>query len=257
MMRPALSSGFLTVPLAHRALHDVAQGRVENSLSAVRAAIDAGYGIELDVQLSADGAALVFHDYDLMRLTGRAGPVQALTQQQARETPLTGGGGDTILSLPEILSEIAGQVPVLIEIKDQDGAMGADVGPLEQAVAKAIHGYVGEVAVMSFNPHSVAEMARLAPQVARGIVTSDYDPADWPLTEATCTRLRDIPDYDAARASFISHQHDDLQRPRVQELKQAGAAILCWTVRSPDAEAAARQIADNITFESYLAPHPA
>lgn len=257
MMRPPLSRGFATVPLAHRALHDAAQGRVENSRSAMRAAVDAGYGIELDVQLSRDGAALVFHDYDLSRLTGRSGPVRGLTRDEARALPLKGGQGDTILALPEILEQIAGRVPVLVELKDQDGAMGPDVGPLERAVAEAIAEYQGELAVMSFNPHSVAEMARLAPDVARGIVTSDYDPAEWPLNAQTCARLREIPDYDAVGASFISHQHDDLTRPRVAELKAQGATILCWTICSPEEDALAREIADNITFESYLAAHPA
>ncbi|MEH6774850.1 MAG: phosphodiesterase, partial [Cereibacter changlensis] len=86
----------------------------------------------------------------------------------------------------------------------------------------------------------------------------DYDPADWaPLPAETCARLRAIPDYDRVNASFLSHQWQDLARPRVGALRDAGAAILCWTVRSPEAEAEARRIAENITFEGYLAPFPA
>jgi hypothetical protein len=64
--------------------------------------------------------------------------------------------------------------------------------------------------------------------------------------------LRDIPDFDRCGASFISHEVDDLSRPRVQELKQQGAVILCWTVTSQQAEQKAREIAHNITFEQYL-----
>jgi hypothetical protein len=107
---------------------------------------------------------------------------------------------------------------------------------------------------MSFNPHSVAHMARLAPKVARGITTAAYDYAGWaPLDPATCDQLRGIPDYDRTGASFVSHEAADLSRPRVAELKAAGAAILTWTIRSPQAEAAARRIAHNITFEAYPA----
>jgi glycerophosphoryl diester phosphodiesterase len=151
-----------------------------------------------------------------------------------------------------VLELVAGRVPVLIEIKDQDGAMGPNVGPLEAAVAEAIAGYSGPLAVMSFNPHSVAAMADLSPKVPRGLVTSAYRPHDWPLPQATCDRLRDIPDFDRCGASFISHEVDDLSRPRVQELKQQGAVILCWTVTSQQAEQKAREIAHNITFEQYL-----
>jgi hypothetical protein len=111
---------------------------------------------------------------------------------------------------------------------------------------------------MSFNPHSVAHMARLAPHLPRGITTSAYDPEDWaPLSPTTCDRLRGIPDFDTTGASFISHEAADLRRPRVAEIKTTGAAILCWTIRSPEAEAKVRAVADNVTFEGYAARLPA
>ena len=110
---------------------------------------------------------------------------------------------------------------------------------------------------MSFNPHSVAHMARLCPTRPRGLTTSAYGD-DWaPLSAATCDILREIPDYDRTLSSFISHEAHDLSRPRVAELKAQGAAILCWTIRSPEAEAEAREIAHNITFEGYAAAFPA
>ena len=251
-----LASAFIDIPLAHRALHDVSGGRPENSRTAIRAALDAGYGIEIDLQLSADGQAMVFHDYDLGRLTDAKGPVNACTAAELAQIPLK-GGSEGIPTLKEVLELINGRVPLLIEIKDQDGAMGTNVGPLEQATALAISTYTGPLAVMSFNPHSVAEMARLSPDVARGIVTSAYDPDDWPLSTEMCDVLRDIPDYDRTGASFISHEACDLDRPRVRALKQGGARILCWTIRSPLEEAEARRIAENITFEGYLAALPA
>ncbi len=251
MTVPVLPPSFARVPLAHRALHDLGAGRPENSRAAVAAAIAAGYGIEIDVQLSADGAAMVFHDYALERLTSGQGAVRLHDAQTLRRTPLR-GGEEGIPDLREVLALVAGRVPLLIEIKDQDGAMGADVGPLEQAVAQALRGYDGDLAVMSFNPHSVAAMARLAPDVPRGITTSSYNAADWPLPQATCDILREIRDYDRVGASFISHEVNDLDRSRVGALKRAGAVICCWTVRSAAQEAQARAVADNITFEGYL-----
>lgn len=253
MTLPRLPQSFVSTPFAHRALHDIADGRPENSRAAIRAAIAAGYGIEIDVQLSGDGAAMVFHDYHLERLTDVQGAVQLLSADALKSTPLR-GGNEGIPDLPEVLSLIAGQVPLLIELKDQDGAMGPRVGALERATAQALTGYTGDVAVMSFNPHAVVAMQELAPDVPRGLTTSAYRPDDWPpLPKETCAALRGIPDYDRVGAVFISHEVDDLGRARVAELKKAGAVVNCWTVRSAAQEAVARQVADTITFEGYLA----
>ena len=254
-MRPRLDPAFLTTPLAHRALHNVSDGRPENSRAAILAAIAHGYGIEIDVQLSADDRAMVFHDNALDRLAQASGPVRALASSVLAQTPLR-GASEGIPSLPEVLELVAGQVPVLIEIKDQDGAMGDQIGPLEAATAQALQDYAGPVAVMSFNPHAVARMAELCPDIPRGLVTSAYDPGDWPLPEAICDTLRAIPDYDRVGASFVSHEASDLARPRIAELKAEGADILCWTISSPQAEAEARKVAQNVTFEGYLAAHP-
>ncbi|KHA53830.1 glycerophosphodiester phosphodiesterase family protein [Sulfitobacter geojensis] len=247
-----LSRLFYDIPLAHRALHDVNAGRPENSRAAIRAAIDAGYGIEIDVQLSADDAAMVFHDYALDRLTDQTGPIRLRGADDLAKIPLK-GGDEGIPDLPEVLALVAGQVPLVIELKDQDGAMGPNIGALEQATADAVATYAGPLAVMSFNPNSVARMAELLPAVPRGIVTSAYRYADWPLSRATCDHLRDIPDYDRAQACFISHEVGDLSAPRVAALKAQGAMICCWTVRSAAQEAEARKLADNITFEGYAA----
>lgn len=256
-MIPPLPDVFRSIPIAHRALHDAADHRPENSRAAVRAAIEAGYGIEIDLQLSADGQALVFHDYDLRRMTGEPGAIRLRTAAEAGTLALRGGDGETIPTLPEILDLVAGRAPLLIELKDQDGGMGPDIGALDAATAEALAGYDGPVAVMSFNPHSVAELARLAPDVPRGLVTESYGPTTVPLPTATRDRLREIPDFDRCGAGFISHEVHDLLRDRVQDLRRAGVPVLCWTVRSVETEAFARQYADNITFEGYLAAIPA
>lgn len=247
----ALPADFLAAPLAHRALHDVTNQRPENSRAAVLAAVSAGYGIEIDLQLSADGQAMVFHDYKLDRLTGRRGMLGDHQAAELQSIPLT-GTDEGIATLHDILELVAGRVAVLIELKDQDGAMGSNVGGLEIATSVALSNYQGAVAVMSFNPHSMITMARLAPKVARGLVTGAYDASDWPKLPATLRdHLRGISDLAASGASFISHQASDLSRRRVSELRAQGLPVLCWTVRSPEQEAQARLLADNITFEGY------
>ena len=137
-----LPQAFYTTPIAHRGFHHRDAGRPENSFAAFQAAIDRGYGIELDVQLSRDGVALVFHDYALDRLTGQTGAIRQRDADDLCQITLT-GGRDTIPTLPQVLELIAGRVPLLVEIKDQDGGMGTDIGPLEDAVAEALRDYVG------------------------------------------------------------------------------------------------------------------
>jgi len=105
---------------------------------------------------------------------------------------------------------------------------------------------------MSFNPHSMAAMQKLAPGVPRGLTTDPFRRVNWPVPAARLKELARIPDFDRVGASFISHKHDDLTNPRGAELKRAGAAILCWTVRTPAQDQAARRVADNVTFEGYL-----
>lgn len=246
----ALPEAFMARPFAHRALHNSAKGVVENSRAAVRAACEAGYAIELDVQCSADGRAMVFHDERLERLTEGTGFVRARTCAELGQTPLRQSGGEGVPSLEEICALIGGRVPLVVEIKDQDGALGKSGGVLEADVARVLAGYGGAVAVMSFNPHSMVRMRGLLPAVARGLVSCDFAPQDWEtVPSARLDELRALPDLSRCGASFVSHQWRDLAR--VRELRASGLPILCWTVRSPAQEAEARQGADQITFEGY------
>ena len=253
-MNALLPTEFLTRPIAHRGLHDTSGGRPENSRAAVKAAVERGYGIEIDVQITSDKRAAVFHDYALERMTGREGLVRERSMQELASIALR-GSSESIPDLADVLGLVAGRVPLLIEIKDPDGTFGPDVGSLEGAVARTLAGYNGPAAVMSFNPHSVAAMQALAPGVPRGLVTCAFREADWPIPEARRAELAGIPDYERAGASFISHDVRDLDCARVLDLRRSGAGILCWTVRSAEEECRARAIAANVTFEGYLPLH--
>ncbi|VAW04947.1 Glycerophosphoryl diester phosphodiesterase, partial [hydrothermal vent metagenome] len=105
-----LPNDFKRIPFAHRGLHDVKHGRPENSRASIRAAIAAGYGIEMDLQLSRDGRAMVFHDYDLRRLTAEQGAIQLRDSADLHETPLI-GGEEGIPTFAEVLELVAGRVP--------------------------------------------------------------------------------------------------------------------------------------------------
>lgn len=240
---------FTAAPIAHRGLHG--PGVPENSLAAALAAISAGYGIELDIQPAVDGTPMVFHDYDLVRLTGKAALINHHSVSDLAAMHLW-DTSETVPTLAQMLELVGGRVPLLIEIKDQDGALGPDIGVLHKRVADTLQGYQGPVAVMSFNPHIVRAFHGVAPEIPVGITSCDFPAHDWPLVEISVrNHLAEIADFDDVGACFISHDVKDLTNPRVDALKAQGVTVLCWTVRSIEQESTARRIADNITFEGY------
>ncbi len=229
---PALAR-LIARPFAHRGLHG--QGRIENSRAAFEAAIAQGQGIELDVQASRDGHAVVFHDYDLDRLTTASGKVARRTLAELREVALR-ETGETIPDLPEILALIDGRAPLLIEIK----APRRVVGPLCRSVREALQGYGGPVAVMSFNPEVGRWFSIHAPQTLRGLVVTEQEKrgprgelerrlALWrSRPHFLAYDIRDLPSHFAAKA----------RRP-----------VLTWTVRTGEQRTRAALHADQIIHE--------
>ncbi|REJ61266.1 MAG: phosphodiesterase [Proteobacteria bacterium] len=252
---PALDPAFLKTPIAHRALHDATKGVYENCRSAIIAAIEHGYAIEIDLQLSADGRAMVFHDDTLDRLTDKHGDVSDYTAAELTQIKV-GSGQDVIEPLEDILRLVDGRVPLLIELKDQSRQLSQTDGRLEQATIDALSLYEGAVAVMSFNPHMIATMAKLSPDLPLGLTTGSFMDPTWGIDAERIEHLSQIADFDPTRYSFVSHFALELAAPCIQMLKDQGTAIFTWTIRSPEAEAVARQTVDNITFEGYLAAHP-
>lgn len=194
---------------------------------------------------------MVFHDDTLDRLTRAKGAVTARTKRDLTRLRLR-GSSERIPTLRDVLALVEGRVPLLIEVKDQSRSLGPVDGQLEADTATALADYQGPVAVMSFNPHSMAAMARLAPHIPRGLVTCTFAPEDWPGTApARLADLAAITDFERVEASFISHDWRALDMAPVAELKARGVPVLCWTIRDAEQEAQARQTADTITFEGY------
>ena len=155
-------------PFAHRGLHGLKKGVVENSRRAFLEAIRQRYGIELDVRPAADGTAMVFHDRVLDRLTAEKGPVSARSPEELSKIGLS-GSKDVIEPLGDILRFVAGRVPVLVELKEDSGRHE----DLCKSVAGALARYKGNAAVVSFNPDMMDWFRRHAPKITRGIVSFD------------------------------------------------------------------------------------
>ena len=205
---------------AHRGLHDARGGRVENSPSAFAAAIAAGLGIECDVQRSRDGQAVVFHDEDLARLTGREGRVDDESAGTLTQFALT-GSTDTIPLLGTLLAQVGGRVPLLIEVKI---ARGSRVTPLCLAVHRALEGYSGPVAVMSFDPRVSSWFYRYSPHVVRGLVMTE---AGWRTLGAKARRHFALW---RARPDFLAYDIDDIGGSFATGQRRRGIPLLTWTV---------------------------
>jgi len=217
---------------AHRGLHG--PGVPENSLAAASAAIERALGIECDVQKSADGKAVVFHDWDLDRLTKRTGPVGALTAEKLGQIFLA-GSIDRIPSLREFVGLVGGQVPVLIEIKSKRETHPA---PLCFAVRRVLEGYRGAYAVMSFDPRVGHWFARHSPQAVRGLVVTEENRRSfpWQLYRHWCLWH--------AKPDFLAYDVRDLPSRFAAAQRARGFPVLTWTVRSPELREIAAHYAD-------------
>ena len=247
-----LLAPFINGPIAHRTLHDVKSGRPENSWEGLEAAISHGFAIEIDLQLSLDGIPMVFHDYKLNRVTNETGLISEKRAEELEKIILK-GGKKCIPRFDTFMSYIDGRVPVLIELKDQDGALGKSTSVFEIAVCQTLKHYKGAVAIMSFNPFMMEECAKILPDIPRGLITEIFKQNEWTrISKSRCDELTMISDYSLAKATFISHDHKDLNSDVVARLKKTGATILCWTVRNQNQDTRARKVADSVTFENYL-----
>jgi glycerophosphoryl diester phosphodiesterase len=237
--------GWLTrTPIAHRGLHDAKAGVPENSLAAFEAAIAAGYGIELDLQLSADGVAVVFHDDRLDRLTGRQGALADETVDALGGMRLL-GTAEKIPSFRRTLATVAGRAPLLVELK----TLGRAVGPLEAAAWHELAGYTGRFAVQSFEPRTVAWFRRHVPDACRGQISGLYRDDRQGQSALRRFLLRNLLLSGPGRPDFIAYDVHGLGRPPVRLARRLGLPVLTWTVRTGEQLTTARALADNVIFE--------
>ncbi|WP_271439565.1 glycerophosphodiester phosphodiesterase family protein [Pontixanthobacter luteolus] len=222
---------------AHRGLH--APGVPENSSGAFADAIRRGMGIECDIQRSRDGRAMVFHDWDLDRLTDLSGPVAKLDAAQLEEVRLS-GSNDAIQSLPRFLDQVGGQVPVLIELKS---AYDRRINSLCMEVHRALEGYQGKYGVMSFDPRVSRWFSAHAPRTVRGLVLKDRD-FRGPLGPAK-RRLAMW----HARPDFLACDVRDLPSAFIAAQRGRGVPVASWTVKTAELRTVALENVDALISE--------
>jgi len=238
---------WLKRPIAHRGLHDASRGVMENSLSAVKAAMGRGYAIEVDLQCAAGDMPVVFHDDTLDRLTGQSGPVAAHDAATLGRVRLK-NSSDTILSLSDLLALVDGYVPLVFEVKNT----GRRDRGFETNIAEQLTAYTGPAAVMSFDPNAVAAFRQESPSLPRGLIAgrfcSSEDNKD--LTGLQRFAMRHLLSATFAQPHFIAYDIEAL--PALAPLLAKfvfGLPLLAWTVRTDAERERALRYADAMIFE--------
>lgn len=224
-------------PIAHRGLHTAESP--ENSLAAVEHAIEAGYPVELDVRLTAEGVPVVFHDETLDRLTRETGLVRNTSWNELSGYTLL-DTAETVPRFVDVLDTVDGQVPLLVELKQTDR-----LNALATAVTSCLDEYDGQFAVQSFDPRLVGWFRRHRPDWPRGQLAG-LDASDSSLARFAVNRLLTNL---YTRPDFVGYRHERLPYPPVDRFRERGRHVLAWTVRSETARWNVDPFVDGIIFE--------
>ncbi len=243
-------------PVAHRGLHDLARGIIENTPSAFAAAIAGNYAIECDLQLAGDGEAMVHHDDALGRLTEGSGRLHAMTTDALKRAPFR-HTGDRMMTLSELLHLVAGRVPLVIELKSRfDGDRRLVI-----KTAQVLAGYAGRAAVMSFDPAQIRALREIAPELPRGLVAerryrgphqgSHQVPREDSAGAETRRALAYLQQGVQSRPQFVAYAVKDLPATLPLAAHVLGLPVLTWTVRTDEDRQRAARWADQMIFEGF------
>ncbi len=245
-----LDAAFLK-PIAHRGLHDLARGRIENSIPAFEAAIARGYGIECDVRPAACGTPMVFHDAKLTRLVDSPEALEALDAGALKRLRYR-GDDSPIVELAALLELVAGREPLLIEVKSE---WEAPDSRFLKSIASLSTAYRGPIALMSFDPAVMAPMKELAPGIPRGMVSGLYEGDGWwrdKLDADRAYRLSHFLESRPVAPDFYAYDVKALPTPVTRFVREVmGLPLLTWTVRTPEQRKIADRWADAPIFEGY------
>ena len=236
-------------PVAHRGLHDAAAGVIENTPSAFAAAVGANYAIECDLQISADGEAMVHHDDALGRLTEGSGRLDQMTSAELRRVAFK-ATTDRMISVGELCDLVAARVTLVIELKS--GRAGDQ--RLASRAAQILSAYAGPAALMSFDPAQIAAVRRSAPLLTRGLVAEGWS-GHFERGELLARGERALAygrDALRARPQFIAYSVKELPATLPLAARRlCGMPLLTWTVRSTDDRQRAARWADQMIFEGF------
>ena len=229
---------------AHRGLFDNETYAPENSIAAIQKAIEAGYGIEFDVQLSKDNVPVVFHDASLKRMCGVDGKVWEYTIEELQKLRL-GKSNETIPTFAHVLEIIDGRVPLIIEYKMD--RVNTKVCELGNALLEK---YKGTYCIESFHPLAVLWYRKNRPDVIRGQLSQDYGKTEYRGIQYWL--MKNLLTNFATRPDFIAYRHSDAKNLSRCLCKLLGALSVAWTIRSEEQYNKAKPHFDLFIFDSFM-----
>ncbi len=236
---------YRSLKYAHRGLHG--NGAAENSMTAFSRAVEAGFGIELDVRLSSDGRLVVFHDDTLDRVCGVEGRVDAYTAEELSGISLA-GTGDSVPLFEDVLALVDGKVTLLIEIKEDAGKYC-----VTEELMRILPSYKGDYIIESFNPLALGRVKEKMPDALRGFLCENFM-REKKYRTPTHFLLQALVLNVVCRPDFIVFRHSDYKNAALKLTRGIySVPTLAWTVRSEEEEAAAYKHGfDGIIFENYI-----
>ena len=216
---------------------------------AAQAAVAGNFAIECDIQLTADGEAMVHHDDELGRLTEGFGALLTKTAAELKAVPFK-ATAERMMTLTELCTLVAGRVPLVIEVKSHfDGDR-----KLVTRMAQVLSSYAGPAVGMSFDPDQVIALRELIPNCPRGIVAErHYSPEDWPeASEAQRRGMTHLRHFFRTRPDFVAYWVNELPSPAPWIARNIfGCPLLTWTVRTADQRERAARHSDQMIFEGF------
>lgn len=237
---------FLGVYYAHRGLHDNASDAPENSLAAFKKAVEAGYGIEMDVQLTKDKVPVVFHDFSLKRICGKEGKVWDYTFQELESFQLC-NSGERIPRFDEVLEIVGGKVPLIVELKVE--WMDISVCPVVDALLQS---YQGLYCIESFNPLALVWYRRHRNDVVRGqlsdgfLKSGEFKGVLYIFLQNLMLNWITKPDFVA-----YNHKYASVGARRICRSFYKNMAV-AWTIKSQEELEKARSKFDIFIFDSFI-----
>ncbi len=230
-------------PIAHRGLHNGAD-IPENSFKAFENAINNNFSIEMDIQVTLDGVPVVFHDDNLLRMTGLDKNVNECQYDEIKNLTLL-ATSETIPSFAEFLTFVDGKVPLLIEIKTH-----SEIGIAEKIIWDVLKDYNGVYAVQSFNPFIVKWFADNAPAVVRGQLSCNF--ANSKLSSWKKFMLKNLLFSKWNKSQFIAYGSDSIAKNKAVKRWKQKVPVLCWTIQTQEQFDSLSSHFDNIIFENFI-----
>lgn len=228
--------------IAHRGLHnDIFP---ENSMGAFKNAIAYGLAIELDVHLTKDCKIVVFHDNSLKRMTGVDAKLEDFTYEQLTALRLQ-DTDEKIPLLTEVLKEVNGSVPLVIEIKE-----GAPVGVLEKRLNSLLQSYKGDFCVMSFNPLRVGWFMKNAPEITRGILISKFKKKFNLNYIKKYISSFGVVHNTLAKPDFVAYDLRSVTMEAIVDAFDNGCPFLGWTAKNEETLTEALKFCKSVIFEN-------